>query len=184
MPNYRRWNIEGGTFFLTAVTHERRPLFRDASHRAFLRVAIKEVQSRRPFDIVAMVLMPDHFHALWALPADDKDFSNRMRALKYAFTRAYLTAGGDEGAFTLSRLRHRNRGVWQKRFHEHFIRDEADLARHLDYIHYNPVKHGYVDSPRKWRWSSFQRYVRLGAYPLDWCDATRAEQVEIQPGFE
>jgi putative transposase len=184
MPQYRRWKIEGGMFFLTVVVHERRPLFGEAANRRLLREAITEAQARRPFEITATVLLPDHLHALWQLPEGDAGFSCRMRGVKHGFTRAYLAAGGVEGASSPGRARHRCRGVWQKRFHEHFIRDDTDLQRHLDYILYNPVKHGYVDSPAKWRWSSFQRYVKLGLYPADWCDPGRASQFGMDPGFE
>jgi putative transposase len=104
--------------------------------------------------------------------------------VKYGFTRAYLAAGGVEGAPSAGRTRHRYRGVWRKRFHEHFIRDDGDLDRPLDYIHYNPVTHGYVDSPGKWRWSSFERYVGLGLYPGDWCDSRKADELGMDPGFE
>jgi len=184
MPNYRRWKIEGGMFFLTVVTHERRTLFWDAASRVLLRKAMKEAQRRRPFDIAAIVLLPDHWHVLWQLPEGDSGFSVRLGAVKFGFTRPYLANGGTEGRTTLGRVRHRNRGIWQKRFHEHFIRDGNDLGRHLDYIHYNPVKHGYVDSPRKWPWSSFHRYVKMGVYVPDWCDARSSDPLGMEPGFE
>jgi putative transposase len=184
MPNYRRWKFEGAQYFLTVVTHEHRPIFAEGWARQLLRKAVGGVRAIRPFEMTAVVLLPDHFHMVWQLPDGDSDFSTRMGGVKYAFTRAYLAAGGQEGAPTRGRERHRNRGVWQKRFHEHWIRDDRDFARHFDYVHYNPVKHGYVDSPAKWPWSSFHRYVRLGLYDPDWCDPRNANQLGTAPDFE
>ena len=184
MPQYRRWRVEGGMYFLTVVTHERRPLFVAEWARQLLREAISKVRAIRPFDVTAMVLMPDHFHMLWQLPEDDDDFSMRLGSIKYAFTRAYLAAGGEEGATSVGRTRHRTRGVWQKRFHEHRIRDDRDFARHVEYIHYNPVKHGCVDCPSQWPWSSFHRYVKLRLHGSEWCDPTMANELGPAPGFE
>ncbi len=184
MPQYRRWRVEGGMYFLTVVTHERCPIFAEGWARRLLRRAIAEARKLRPFEIVAVVLMPDHFHMLCQLPDGDDDFSTRLGSIKHAFTRAYLTAGGQEGATSAGRQRHRNRGVWQKRFHEHCIRDDRDFTRHVEYIHYNPVKHGRVDSPAKWPWSSFHRYVKLGFYGKGWCDPTKAKELGPEPGFE
>jgi len=171
-------------YFLTVVTHERMPLFEEGWTRQLLRQAIAAVRKLRPFEMVAVVLMPDHVHMLWQLPENDDDFSTRLGGIKYAFTRAYLTAGGKEGATSGGRTRHRNRGVWQKRFYEHRIRDDRDFTRHVEYMHYNPVKHGHVDSPAKWPWSSFHRYVKLGLYGKEWSDPTKANELGPTPGFE
>ena len=156
-------------FFLTVVTHQRRRILCTDGSRAILREAIETVRRDRPFELRAMVLLPDHFHALWVLPEGDADFSVRMGLIKKLFTRTFLAAGGTEGASTPSRLRHRNRGVWAKRFYEHTIRNYRDYKRHLDYIHFNPVKHGHVQRACDWPWSTFHSFVRKGEYPADWC---------------
>ena len=121
------------------------------------RQALIEARRRRPFEQLGMVLLPDHFHVLWRLPPGDSDYSARMKAVKESFTRAFLAAGGWEGRGSLSRRRQGYRGVWHKRFWEHAIRDHEDFRRHLDYIHASPVKHGLVEYPRDWPWSSFHR---------------------------
>ena len=138
MPSYRRLEVQGAPIFLTVVTHERRAILCTDMSRGLLRKAIGDVRALHPFRMVACVLMPDHLHMLWQLPEEDEDFSTLLGGIKHAFTRAYLAAGGEEGHTSPSRQRHRNRGVWQKRFHDHVIRDDRDLERHIDYIHYNP----------------------------------------------
>ena len=168
MPNYRRWRLEGGTFFFTLVTYERRKTFVCPLARRLLREAMVKVRRIRPFRQLAIVLLPEHLHLLWRFPENDTDYSTRLGGLKQSFTRAWLAAGGQEGSLSTARRRQEYRGVWQKRFYEHTIRDYRDFKRHLDYIHANPVKHGLADRPRGWRWSSFHRYVILGEYDPDW----------------
>lgn len=122
------------------------------------------------------MLLPDHLHCLWTLPPGDADFSTRWRKIKETFTRDYLANERNEGHVSASKQRKGLRGVWQQRFWEHTIRDEDDFRRHLDYIHYNPVKHTHVTCPHAWAWSSFSRWVREGLYPSDWyceCDGRR-----------
>lgn len=114
------------------------------------------------------MFLPEHLHALWTLPTGDCEYSLRWRWIKREFTSAWLEMGGAEEGRSGPRLRERRRGVWQRRFWEHTIRDEADLESHFDYIHYNPVKHGPVQRPADWPWSSFQRWVREGHYCEDW----------------
>jgi putative transposase len=116
----------------------------------------------------AAVLLPDRLHMLWTLPADDGDFSVRWRRFKSEFTENYLAAGGREGARSVSRQKRKKRGIWQRRFWEHVVRDDLDFERHLDYIHCNPVKHGYVPCPRDWPYWSFQRWVERGVYEPNW----------------
>lgn len=168
MPEYRRAFRPGGVFFFTVVSNLRRRLLCGATARVCLRAAFQEVQAESPFDVLATVLLPDHLHALWQLPAGDTDFSVRWSRIKRRFTQTWLSRGGGEGQVTVSRARHRERGVWQRRFWEHAIRDEQDLQRHMDYIHYNPVKHRMVDCPHGWPHSSFARWVAKGYYPSDW----------------
>jgi len=122
----------------------------------------------RPDRIDALVLLDEHLHTIWTLPEGGTRYSARWGWIKKEFTKAYLAAGGNEQARSGSRLRQRRRGVWQKRFWEHALRDEEDYARHFDYIHYNPVKHGYVECVRDWPYSTFHRWVKQGVYPSDW----------------
>jgi len=129
-----------------------------------LRDAFQEVKKAHPFDIDAIVVLPDHLHSLWTLPEGDDDFSLRWRQIKSAFSRAIEK---DE-RISNSRLRKQERGIWQRRFWEHAIRDEEDFNRHIDYIHINPVKHGYVQRAIDWQFSSIHRYVKLGILPTDW----------------
>jgi len=168
MSAYRRYFIEGATYFFTAVTHERRPILTEPAARSCLRAAIQSVKRKRPFDVIALVLMPDHIHTVWALPRGDADYSTRWAQIKESFTRCHLTSGGDEAFRSTSRTRRRERGVWQRRFWEHTVRDEDDLRRCIDYIHWNPVKHGLVERVQDYPWSTFHRYVRLGDYDLAW----------------
>jgi len=135
----------------------------------------------RPFEQMAIVLLPDHLHFLWRLPDGDNDFSSRIGAIKQCFTRLRLAGGGEEGPATSARARQQYRGVWQKRFHEHWIRDYRDFKRHLDYIHVNPVKHGLADRAADWPWSSFPKYVRRGEYGEDWRGRVDLPGCDIEP---
>ncbi len=163
---YRRARVEGGTYFFTVVTHRRRKFLCEPENVAHLREAFRYVMARHPFVIDAIVLLPDHLHAIWTLPEGDADFSTRWRLVKSAFTRACGEAY--HGVVSSSRRRKGEQAVWQRRFWEHRIRDERDLIQHVEYIHYNPVKHGMVKAPRDWEYSSFHRYVRQGIYDQEW----------------
>ena len=153
--HYRRAFTPGGSFFFTLVTHRRRPVFANAQAVELLRNAFRTVRASRPFCIDAMVVMPDHLHCIWTLPPGDADFSTRWRLIKTWFTKH---CASDPRAQT----------VWQQRFWEHQLRDAADFAHHVDYIHYNPVKHGLASSPMDWPYSSFRRHVNAGIYPANW----------------
>ena len=168
MSDYRRYFVAGGTYFFTVVTGGRAPLFANDAARQLLGSVFRRCLLREPFQIVAIVLLPDHLHSLWTLPRGDNDYSERWRWLKSEFTRQWLSLGGAEPSSRLAQQREGRRGVWQRRFWEHTIRDETDLERHADYIHFNPVKHGLVQRPRDWPWSSFHRWTRLGHYSPDW----------------
>jgi len=175
MPNYRRLFQPGGMFFFTAVTERRCPILLEAPARRSLRAAMSEVQVRHPFEITAIVLLPQHLHCIWKLPEGDSDFSIRWARIKMLFSKLWLASGGSEAAVSQSRRRHRERGVWQKRFWEHTIRDENDPIHHVNYIHYNPVKHGLARCPHAWPHSSFYRWVKEGYYHENWlCDCTIA----------
>lgn len=178
MPNYRRNYVPGGTYFFTVVTHERRPILTTPLARECLREAISDERDARPFEQFAIVLLPDHLHAIWILPPGDDDYSTRWEMVKSTFTRNYLKRGGEEGATTLSRLKHRERAVWQRRFWEHTCEDEDDLKRFCDYLHWNPVKHGLVERVVDYPWSTFRKFVKMGEYALDW------GSVDPCPGFD
>lgn len=171
MPRYVRAFAPGGTFFFTVALLERdRKLL--AERIDDLRLAFREVRRERPFTIDAIVVLPDHLHCLWTLPPDDADFSTRWRRIKSIFSRSI------ERAERLSerRMHKHERGIWQRRFWEHLIRDERDFESHADYIHYNPVKHGHVTRALDWPHSSFHLYVKRGIYTPDW-----GAGKEIQP---
>jgi len=163
MTNYRRNFIPGGSFFFTVNLAERR-LRLLTDHIDLLREAFRHVRRRHPSEIDAIVVLPDHLHAIWTLPGDDADFALRWRLIKSTFS--YGLHRGER--VSKSRAAKSERGIWQRRYWEHTLRDETDFARHADYIHYNPVKHGHVRRDRDWPPSSFHRMVRLGIYPLDW----------------
>lgn len=128
------------------------------------REAVRRVRLRAPFQINAWVVLPDHVHCLWTLPPDDADFPGRCRAIKIAFVKS-LPEGEPR---TPVMIRRGERGIWQRRYWEHTIRDQRDFATHMDYIHFNPVKHGLVEHPANWRYSSFHRCVVNGLYAAKW----------------
>jgi putative transposase len=163
MPQYIRSHTPGGTFFFTVGLLEReRGLL--VEHIRELREAFRKVRQRRPFEIDAIVVLPGHLHCIWTLPPGDTDFSTRWRLIKTRF------AGSLPTAEWLSQRRQSKgeRGIWQRRFWEHTIRDEADYAAHVDYIHFNPVKHGHVIRAADWPHSSIHRYIADGRIDAGW----------------
>ncbi|MDP2783985.1 MAG: transposase [Sulfurimicrobium sp.] len=149
--DYRRARQAGGIYFFTVVTHNRQPLLTRPENLDLLRQAVRHVKASHPFAMTAHVILPDHWHCLWRLPQGDDDYSTRWRLIKH-FVSIHATA----------------RPFWQGRFWEHLIRDENDYQRHLDYIHYNPVRHGYAKTPGDWPHGSFAHYLEKGHYPPDW----------------
>ena len=168
MSDYRRRYVPGGTFFFTLVTYQRRNLFASSLARQLLRDAIRHCRQHRPFDIEAIVLLPDHMHVIMTLPPGDVNYPLRWNHIKRRFTMQWRKAGGRTADVTPGQARNRRVGVWQPHFWEHAVRDRDDFANHFDYIHFNPVRHGLVDCPHQWSWSSFHRYVRLGVYDRNW----------------
>ena len=141
-------------------------------HIDALRNAVALTRQRYPFDIDAFVVLPDHLHAVWTLPPGDADFSTRWRLIKARFAKALPK----QERLSAVRKARNERGIWQRRYWEHTLRDERDFARHVDYIQFNPVKHGHVTRVQDWPYSSFHRMVRLGIYPPDWAgNATEAD---------
>jgi putative transposase len=162
MPQYRRVKISGTAFFFTLVLADRSShLLVDQIDR--LRQAYRVVQERRPFKTIAICILPDHVHAIWTMPESDTDFSTRWGLIKSGFSR-----GLEARPRSKSKIAKREKGIWQRRYWEHAIRDEADLDRHIDYIHFNPVKHGHVSRVADWPHSSFHRYVERGELAADW----------------
>ena len=163
MPNYRRNRVSGGTYFFPVNLEDRSAGLLTAEIAA-LRDAVRATRARHPFHIDAWVVLPDHLHCLWTLPPDDHDFPLRWRTIKALFSRAVPHAQPRRASL----VRKREAGIWQRRYWEHTIRDERDYAAHMDYIHFNPVKHGLAGHPGEWAFSSFSRCVALGVYPGDW----------------
>lgn len=163
MADYRRRRVLGGTYFFTVNLLERRSdlLVR---HVDALREAVRRTRRERPFHIDAWVVLPEHMHCVITLPEGDDDFSNRIKAIKIRFVRAIPATERR----SRTRVARGERGIWQRRFWEHAIRSEADYARHMDDVLFNPVKHGHVTFARDWPYSSFHRLVKVDLYPPDW----------------
>jgi putative transposase len=174
VSTYRRNFIRGGSFFFTVNLADRR------SHLLteridLLRIAFRYVRARHAFTVEAIVVLPDHLHTIWTLPSGDADFATRWRLIKTEFSRG-IARGEPRSP---SRDAKGERGIWQRRYWEHTLRDEIDFERHCNYIHFNPVKHGHVSTVSQWAHSSFQRFVRLGMYPLDWAAGDQIEGDEF-----
>ncbi len=171
MPNYRR-AIEGNTWFFTVVTHGRQRFLLDADVRRALHKAIERVRQTAPFHIDAFVLLPDHLHCVWTLPENDHEYGMRWRLIKTFVTQACRDRLQNRNLLSARRAAKRQSTLWQNRYWEHLIRDDDDFARHLDYIHWNPVKHGLAARVADWPYSSFHRYVKSGIYGPDWAGGT------------
>jgi putative transposase len=162
MVRYRRNYVPGATYFFTVTLADRASSLL-VDHAGALRAAFRAARRERPFTVDAIVILPEHLHAILTLPAGDADFSGRWRRIKGGFSSRMIMAGT-----FVKRRANDDLALWQRRFWEHTIRDETDVERHVDYIHFNPVKHGLVSRVRDWPYSSFHRYVRQGLLPSDW----------------
>jgi putative transposase len=162
MVRYRRNRVEGGQFFFT-LTLDDRGSTALVDHVDALRLAFDVTRRERPFTIDAIVILPDHLHAILSLPEGDADFAGRWRRIKGSFSTRLLRGGA-----AIKRHANGELALWQRRYWEHTIRDDLDFSRHVDYIHYNPIKHGLVTQVRDWPHSSFHRYVKEGVLPADW----------------
>ena len=162
MSNYRRSLVPGGTWFFTVTLADRQSRLL-VEQVTLLRHAYGLTQHTRPFQTLAICILPDHLHAIWTLPNDDADYAARWSLLKSTFSRQLPAVPRNA-----SQIRKREKGIWQRRYWEHQIRNETDLQRHVDYIHYNPVKHGLVEQVADWPYSSFNRYVDKGLLAQDW----------------
>ncbi len=162
MVNYRRNFVPGGTYFFT-VTLRRRNSRQLVESIDLLRLAFRKTLEAKPFQIDAMVVLPEHLHSIWTLPPNDSDYPGRWKAIKSIFTRELEKSG-----VAVEKRKDGSALIWQRRYWEHTIRDADDLNRHIDYIHFNPVKHGLVECVMDWPYSSFHRYVREGILPPGW----------------
>ena len=182
MPNYVRSIQKGGTFFFTVVTFSRRPILTTKQSRDILRDSISEVKSTHPFEIDAWILLPDHRHSIWTLPDSDHDFSKRWGLIKARFSKKAKRIFHREQWMNPSKTKHSESTIWQRRFWEHQIRDEADFNAHINYLHYNPVKHRLVKRVADWPYSTFHKFVRQGVYPMDWGGDTCNEESDLNFG--
>ena len=167
LPDYRRYRIPGGCYFFTVNLLERFPNDTLVRHVDLLRMVVRDVRRRWTFRIDGRVVLPDHLHCIWTLPAGDADFTTRWRLIKAGFAKCLPQTEHRSRV----RMNRGERGIWQRRFWEHAIRDERDYASHMDYLHFNPVKHGHVRRVADWPYSSFARCVERGIYPCDWAGA-------------
>ena len=172
MATFRRAIVPGATYFFTANTNRRRKVLTDVPFYLALKNAFTQVKAEHPFTIDAFILLPDHLHCTWTLPPGDANYALRWNILKRLVSQA--TRHLIEQPTTCSRQQCRELGLWQRRFWEHQIRDEQDFIKHGEYIHWNPVKHGYVSRVKDWPYSSFHRYVRQGLCPVEWAESEEA----------
>jgi putative transposase len=171
MSDYHRARVPGATYFFTVNLRDRSSdlLVREID---LLRDTVRATRSRHPFHIDAWVVLPEHMHCMWTLPAGDADFALRWKVIKFGFSRRLPS----REALTATQRKRGERGIWQRRYWEHLIRDEQDYQRHFDYIHFNPLKHRHVQRVVDWPYSSFHRAVAMGLYPRNWCGGTMAEE--------
>jgi len=178
VPNYRRDNSSGATWFFTIVTYRRQSFLCDKRVRKALREAGRKLQTKYPFKINAWVLMPDHFHCIWTLPNHDSNFPLRIRLLKRYVTQACSHFLQCDHLSTPSRRKRKESSLWQRRYWEHRIRSESDLLHHMNYIHFNPVKHGLSHSPVEWPFSTIHQLIVEGVYTSSWATNPDSESID------
>lgn len=168
MSQYIRSHTKGATYFFTLVSYNRRRIFCEDDFLQTFKKSIKQVQQQYPFEIIAWVQLPDHIHCIWRMPTNDANYSMRWSQIKCLTTQACTQYHLPIDDLSRSKVKRNERGIWQRRFYEHQIKDEVDFIRHMDYLHFNPVKHGLVGKVSEWPYSSFHRYVKQGLYMEDW----------------
>jgi len=172
MTSYKRCYLKGQTYFFTLVTYRRTPLFTKTKNINLLKKSFRKTKETYPFNLNAFVILPDHLHCIWTMPKNDYDFSTRWRLIKYYFSiNKYSTLN-----------QRQEKQIWQRRFWEHIIRDECDWHNHMNYIHYNPVKHGLTTTPNNWPHSSFHYWVQKGLYEQHWGKAMSVKTPQIFTG--
>jgi putative transposase len=174
--------VKGGSYFFTVVTFGRRPFLIDDHVRTALRQGIQEVRQSLPFSIDAWILLPDHLHTIWTLPENDDNFGSRWAVIKRTVSRQCGFLAENDGPIKESPAKRGESRIWQRRFWDHLIRDDLDFQRHLDYLHWNPVKHGYVKRVIDWPYSTFHRFVNQGLYPPDWGGVNEDDNAKINFG--
>lgn len=168
MSNYKRLNTKGGTYFFTLVSFRRRQILCDKSMLQAMRDAVKQVRENYPFEIIAWVTLPDHIHAIWTLPNDDCDYGKRWGLIKRDVSAQCAEYEAPLEMLSLSNIKRNEKGIWQRRFWAHEIKSDIDFEKHMDYIHFNAVKHGLVENVMDWRYSTFHKYCAAGLYSSDW----------------
>ena len=163
MPDYRRNRMPGGTYFFTVNLLERKSDLL-VEYIDCLREAVRMVRFNQPFHIDAWVVLPDHMHCVWTLPDGDADYSSRWKAIKIAFSKSIPKTE----RLSAVRIANGERGIWQRRYWEHTIRNDKDYAAHIDYCHINPLKHGLVKQVADWPYSTFHALVKAGIYVENW----------------
>ncbi|MDC9729221.1 MAG: transposase [Methyloprofundus sp.] len=163
MSDYHRYRVSGGCYFFTVNLYDRHKSLL-IENLDLLRESVRSCKQKRPFHIDAWVVLPEHMHCIWTLPEGDVDFSNRWKMIKTQFSKG--VAKGEKRSF--AQVKRGERGIWQRRYWEHLIRDEVDYKNHMDYLHFNPVKHGWVERAIDWQYSSFHRCISQGIYPENW----------------
>jgi putative transposase len=163
MPKYIRSQLAGATYFFTLTLAQRQSQLL-TQNIALFRQAYQRANALHPFTTIAICVLPDHLHAIWQMPVDDGDFALRWRMIKSNFSRNFSVNQERSN----SKIKHREKGIWQRRYWEHQIRDDVDLQRHVDYIHINPVKHGHVKQVKDWPYSTFHKYLAQGIYTENW----------------
>ncbi len=176
MPEYRRIKQEGGIYFFTLVTYKRQRLFDSSNVRTLLLTTIEDVKDYHPFEMIAYCVLPDHIHLIWQMPENDADYSMRIRLIKRRFSKRFIPLFGERVERSESQIKRREVPIWQRRFWEHLINDEDDLERHIEYIHFNPVKHGLVQQAANWDCSSFNEFVEKGIYDRNWGEGYKVEE--------
>ncbi len=168
MSNYKRLNTQGGTYFFTLVSFKRRKILCDKPMLQAMRNAVKQVRESYPFEIVAWVTLPDHIHAIWTLPNNDCDYGKRWGLIKRNVSAQCAEYEAPLEMRSLSNINRNEKGIWQRRFWAHEIKSDIDFEKHMDYIHFNAVKHGLVENVMDWRYSTFHKYCAAGLYSADW----------------
>lgn len=167
MSNYRRLFIQNAYLFFTITTNNRQPILID--NIELLRESFKRAKRTYNFKIFASVILPDHMHLI-IIPEHIDEYPKIIFAVKYHFSRNINFGGLGNPPYSLSesKIKKKEKGIWQRRYYEHTIIDDEDLCRHLDYIHYNPVKHGCAKNVRDWEFSSFDKFVKISNYDINW----------------